>query len=510
MDSSDVPAAYTCPMHPEVRLAEPGACPKCGMALEPIVPTGPVARREWVCPMHPEIVRDEPGTCPICGMALEPREGAAAGNGADPELQDMTRRFRVSVVLAVPLLAIAMGDHIPGRPLQGLASPRVVGWLELLLATPVVLFGGWPFFVRGWQSIVNRSLNMFTLIGLGVSVAYVYSVVAAAGSRDLPSIVPRRRRRGRCLLRGRGGHRRSRPAGSGARAAGAEPHRRRHHGAPGPGAQDRPADSTRTAPRRTCPSTRCQPGDLLRVRPGEKVPVDGTVVEGTSSIDESMVSGEPIPVEKGAGDRVIGATVNGTGAFVMKAERVGAETLLAQIVRMVAEAQRSRAPIQRLADVVAGYFVPRWWGSPWSPSSVWAALRTRAPLAHAPDQRRRGPDHRLSLRPGPGHAHVHHGRHRQRGAWRACCSRTPRPSRSCARSTPWWWTRPARSPKASRSSWRCCRPKAGATRTSLRLAASLERGSEHPLAAAIVAGAAERGCRADGGRGLRVDRPARA
>jgi Cu+-exporting ATPase len=172
MSFSAPPAAYTCPMHPEVRQDEPGVCSKCGMALEPIHPEAPATLTEWVCPMHPEIVRDEAGSCPICGMALEPREGAETGDDESPELLDMTRRFRASVVLAVPLLIVAMGDLIPGRPLEGLASPRVLGWLELLLATPVVLWGAWPFFVRGWQSVVNRSLNMFTLIGLGVGVAY--------------------------------------------------------------------------------------------------------------------------------------------------------------------------------------------------------------------------------------------------------------------------------------------------------------------------------------------------
>jgi len=381
MDSSDAPAAYTCPMHPEVRLAEPGACPKCGMALEPIVPTGSAARREWVCPMHPEIVRDEPGSCPICGMALEPREGASAGNGDDSELQDMTRRFRVSVVLVVPLLGVAMGDLIPGRPLEGLASPWLLGWLELLLATPVVLWCGWPFFVRGWQSIVNRSLNMFTLIALGVGVAYAYSLVATIA----PGIFPP-------SFRGEGGgvdvyfeaaavivalvllgqvlelRARSRTGAAITALLGLAPRTARRIDSDG-AEEDVPLDQV-------------QPGDLLRVRPGEKVPVDGTVVEGTSSIDEAMVSGEPIPVEKSAGDRVIGATVNGTGAFVMKAERVGEETLLAQIVRMVSEAQRSRAPIQRLVDVVAGYFVPAVVGIAVLTFAAWGLFGPEPRLAH--------------------------------------------------------------------------------------------------------------------------------
>jgi Cu+-exporting ATPase len=385
--TSDAPLAeaggadYTCPMHPEVRQDEPGICPKCGMGLEATSPEPPATRTEWVCPMHPEVVRDEPGSCPICGMALEPLEGAAAGDDDNPELEDMTRRFLVSVVLAVPLLVIAMGDLIPGRPLAGLASPRVLGWLELLLATPVVLWGGWPFFVRGWQSIVNRSLNMFTLIGLGVGVAYVYSVVAAAA----PGIFPP-------SFRGEGGgvdvyfeaaavivalvllgqvlelRARSRTGAAIKALLGLAPKTARRIDRDG-GEEDVPLDQV-------------QPGDLLRVRPGEKVPVDGTVVEGASAIDESMVTGEPIPVEKGAGHRVIGATVNGTGALIMRAERVGAETLLAQIVRMVSEAQRSRAPIQKLADVVAGYFVPVVIGIAAITSVVWGLLGPEPRLAH--------------------------------------------------------------------------------------------------------------------------------
>jgi Cu+-exporting ATPase len=351
------------------------------MGLEPTSPAPPVTRTEWVCPMHPEVVRDEPGTCPICGMALEPREGAAEGDDDNPELRDMTRRFWVSVVLAVPLLIVAMGDLIPGRPLERLASPRASGWLELLLATPVVLWGAWPFFVRGWQSVVNRSLNMFTLISLGVGVGYAYSVVATVA----PGIFPRSFRTegggvdvyfeaaavivalvllGQVLeLRAR-----SRTGAAIQALLGLAPKTARRIDKDG-GEEDVPLDEV-------------QPGDLLRVRPGEKVPVDGTVVEGKSSIDEAMVSGEPIPVEKGAGDRVIGATVNGTGAFVMKAERVGAETLLAQIVRMVSEAQRSRAPIQKLADMVAGYFVPAVVGIAVVTFAAWGLFGPEPRLAH--------------------------------------------------------------------------------------------------------------------------------
>jgi Cu+-exporting ATPase len=374
-------APHTCPMHPEVKHEGPGACPKCGMALEPVAPAGPATRTEWVCPMHPEVVRDRPGSCPKCGMALEPREGAAEEE-ENPELVSMTRRFWASVALALPLLLLAMGDLIPGRPSERLASARGLEWIELLLATPVVLWGGWPFFVRGWQSIVNRSLNMFTLIGLGVAVAYVYSLAATLA----PGIFP-------ASFRGEGGavavyfeaaavivalvllgqvlelRARSRTGAAIKALLGLAPKTARRT-KPDGGEEDVPLDEV-------------QPGDLLRVRPGEKVPVDGTVVEGTSSLDESMVTGEPIPVEKRAGDRVIGATVNGTGGLVMRAERVGSETLLAQIVRMVAEAQRSRAPIQKLADVVAGYFVPAVVGVAALTFVVWGLYGPEPRLAHA-------------------------------------------------------------------------------------------------------------------------------
>jgi Cu+-exporting ATPase len=356
-----VPAArrgveYACPMHPDVRRPEPGACPICGMGLEPVAPAAPARRTEWTCPMHPEIVRDTPGACPICGMALEPRT-IAFEDDESPELADMTRRFRVSVALTLPLLVVAMGHYVPGNPLQELATPAALAWVELALATPVVLWGGWPFFVRGWASVVTSRLNMFTLIALGVAVAYAYSVVAALA----PGIFPASFRGAEgtvglyfeaaavivtLVLLGQVLELRARSrTGAAIRALlGLAPKTARRLREDGT-EEDVPVDGV-------------QPGDLLRVRPGEKVPVDGVVVEGRSAVDESMVTGEPIPVEKKPGDRVIGATVNGTGALVIRAERVGAETLLAQIVRMVAEAQRSRAPIQKLADIVAAWFVP--------------------------------------------------------------------------------------------------------------------------------------------------------
>ncbi len=345
---------YTCPMHPEIRQASPGTCPTCGMALEPVAAL-PASRRQWVCPMHPEIVRDARGTCPICGMALEPRD--VAEEETNPELVDMTRRFWMGMVLTVPLAIIAMNDLLPGRPLERFASLRGLGWFELVLATPVVVWGGWPFFVRAWQSILNRSLNMFTLIGLGVAVAYAYSLVGTvapglfpASFQEATGAVPVYFEAAAVIttlvLLGQVLELRARSQTGAAIKAllGLAPKTARRVHADGI-EEDVPLDQIR-------------PGDRLRVRPGEKIPVDGVVVDGASAVDESMVSGEPIPVEKRSGDRVIGATVNGTGMLMMRAERVGSETLLAQIVQMVAEAQRSRAPIQKLADIVAGYFVP--------------------------------------------------------------------------------------------------------------------------------------------------------
>ena len=346
---------YTCPMHPEIKRTGPGNCPKCGMALERS--TGPAVAKhaEYTCPMHPQIVRDALGSCPICGMALEPREVTA--EGANPELADMTRRLWISITLAVPMLALMVSAFMPSMPMQHLFSPRVWAWIEFGLATPVVLWCGLPFFVRGWQSVVHRSLNMFTLIGLGTGSAYIYSVLATI----IPQIFPvSLRGSGRqidvyyepaavivvLVLLGQVMELRARSQTSSAIRAllGLAPKNAMRLDDKG-GEADVPMDQV-------------QVGNRLRGRPGEKVPVDGIVLEGHSSIDESMISGEPIPVEKLVGAKVTAGTVNGTGGFVMRAERIGADTLLAQIVKMVSEAQRSRAPIQRLADRVSSYFVP--------------------------------------------------------------------------------------------------------------------------------------------------------
>jgi Cu+-exporting ATPase len=333
-------------MDPEVVSDHPASCPKCGMALEPELPA-PATKVEYVCPMHPEVVSDRPGNCPKCGMALEPRT-VAVEDAPNPELTDMTGRFRVGVALALPVFVLAMADMIPGRPLASL-DMRVVNWLQLALTAPVVLWCGWPFFQRAWASLVNRSPNMFTLIALGVGTAFVYSAAATilpwrhGGVEtyfDTAAVVVVLVLLGQVLeLKAR-----HQTTGAIRRLLALAPATARVVRSDG-----REED---------VPLTEVKAGDVLRVRPGEKVPTDGVVTDGGSSVDESMITGEPIPVEKVAGAKVVGGTVNGTGSFLMRAERVGADTLLAQIVRMVGEAQRSRAPVERLVNRVAAWFVP--------------------------------------------------------------------------------------------------------------------------------------------------------
>lgn len=347
---------YSCPMHPEVRQEQPGSCPKCGMALEKVLESASEIRTEYICSMHPEIIRDVPGFCPKCGMALEPRD-VSGDEEENHELTDMSRRFWVSTALSIPVFVLSMAHDLMPELIAGLLTIHTLQWLEFALATPVVLWGGWPFFQRGWDSVIHRSLNMFTLIALGVGVAWVYSVVGTF----FPQIFPLLMRDENdavavyfeaaavitaLVLLGQVLELQARSQTSSAikMLLGLAPKTARlHH-----------ADGSET----DIPLEDVKPGDLLRVRPGEKVPVDGVVLEGTSSVDESMVTGEPIPVEKVADMPLIGATINGTGSLLMRAERVGSDTLLSQIVHMVSEAQRSRAPIQKLVDVVAGYFVP--------------------------------------------------------------------------------------------------------------------------------------------------------
>ena len=367
-------------MHPEVRAEKPGSCPKCGMALELVNPGSNTGRTEYTCPMHPEIVRDQPGNCPICGMTLEPRNVPV--DAANSELANMTRRFWVAVGLTFPLLAVMVSDMLPDHPLQHLLPGRWLGWVEFAFATPVVLWAGWPFFERGWASVVHGSPNMFTLVSMGAGAAYLYSLAAVVAPGIFPptfrdmsgnlalyfeaaAVITALVLLGQVLeLKARG------QTSSAIKALlGLAPKTARRISQDG-----KEADVA---------LSEIQVGDHLRVRPGEKVPTDGSVIEGRSSVNESMVSGEPIPVEKTADAKVIGGTINGTGSFVMKAERVGTDTLLAQIVKMVSEAQRTRAPIQRLADRVAKYFVPAVLAASVITFVVWAIFGPQPHYAHA-------------------------------------------------------------------------------------------------------------------------------
>ncbi|HET8609194.1 MAG TPA: copper-translocating P-type ATPase [Burkholderiales bacterium] len=340
-------------MHPEVVQDGPGDCPKCGMALEPMLPAAPAV--EYTCPMHPQVVQSEPGFCPICGMALEPRTPNLAQQ-EDPELKSMTQRFWVGVALTIPLLVLAMGDMIPGVRFRDWLGAAPFEWLQFAFATPVVLWGGAPFFVRAWRSYRTLTLNMWSLIGLGVAAAYLFSLFVLLFPDTLPQsfkthgMLPIYFEAAAAIitlvLLGQMLELRARSRTSGAIKAllGLAPTTARRIDENG-NEKDVALD-------------RVHVGDRLRVRPGEKVPVDGSVLEGSSVIDESMVTGEPLPVTKSAGDPVTAGTVNQTGAFVMKAEKVGADTLLARITDLVARASRSRAPIQRLADTVSSWFVP--------------------------------------------------------------------------------------------------------------------------------------------------------
>ncbi len=439
--------------------------------------------------MHPQIVRDEPGSCPICGMALEPMT-VSAGEGPDPELVDMTRRFWIGLVLTIPLLAFVMGDMLPGQPLRHLIPSRVLAWLQLILATPVVLWAGWPFFVRGWASIVNRSLNMFTLIAIGTGMAYLYSVVGTVAPGVFPDSF--RIHGGEIglyfeaaavitvlVLLGQVLELRARSQTSSAikallNLAPATTRRIRTDGTE----EDVSLEAV-------------QVGDRLRVRPGERVPVDGVVLEGASAVDESMITGEPIPVEKVPGSRVTGGTVNGRGTFVMRAERVGSETLLARIVQMVSEAQRTRAPIQRLADQVSAWFVPAvvatavltfiaW--SLWGPEprfayglvNAVAVLIIACPCA-------------LGLAT-PMSVMVGTGRGAMAGVLIKNAEALELMEKVDALIVDKTGTLTEGKPRLTAVTAAPGHDEA----TVLRLAASLERGSEHPLATAILAGASER------------------
>ncbi len=352
---SDKPELYTCPMHPDVQQDHPGDCPKCGMALEPLTPAVKSSNTQYTCPMHPEIIQGEPGDCPKCGMALEPMSTDVEEDNS--ELIDMTRRFWVSVILAVPVFISAMGADFWPDAFSKIISPSSRQWFELILATPVVLWGAWPFFVKGWASLVSRHLNMFTLISLGVGVAWSYSLIAIlfpawfpASIRNQMGVIPVYFEAAAVItalvLLGQVLELRARSQTNTAikLLLGLAPKTARMIN----------EDSSEV----DIPLEHVHIGHHLRVRPGEKIPVDGIVIDGSSSVDESMVTGEPMPVNKHSGDKLIGATVNGTGSLAMEAQHVGSDTLLAQIVHMVSEAQRSRAPIQKMVDIVSGYFVP--------------------------------------------------------------------------------------------------------------------------------------------------------
>ncbi len=483
-------AIYTCPMDPEVRESKPGACPKCGMALEPMTITPPSTKTEYTCPMHPEIVQQEPGSCPICGMALEPRT-VTAEEETNPELVDMNRRFWTSVVLSVPVLFLAMSETIPGQPVQRTLSPTLLAWVQLILATPVVLWGGWPFFQRGWMSVVNRSLNMFTLIAIGVGTAYVYSLIATL----FPAIFPE-------SFRGLGGvvaiyfeaaaviitlvllgqvlelRARSRTSSAIKALLGLAPKTARLLREDG-SEVDISLDQV-------------QSGNRLRVRPGEKVPVDGMVLEGLTSIDESMVTGEPIPVEKVENSRVTGGTVNGTGSFVMRAERVGSDTLLAQIVRMVSEAQRSRAPIQKLADVVSSYFVPAVLLAAVITFIVWSVVGPEPRMAYALVNAvavliiacpcALGLATPMSIMVGTG-----------RGAMAGVLIKNAEALEILEKVDTLLVDKTGTLTEGKPRLASIVSANRMEESDLLRLAASLERGSEHPLAAAIVSGSQERG-----------------
>jgi Cu+-exporting ATPase len=485
-----IKGGYTCPMHPEVNESSPGVCPKCGMALESVVPASS-ATTKYTCPMHPEIVRDAPGDCPICGMALEPMGVPAEGEGPNPELVDFKRRFWVGAVLTLPLLVLTMGPLIGLGGVRDILGERATLWLELALGTPVILWAGWPFLTRGWNSVISRNLNMFTLIAMGVGAAYLFSVVAVLA----PGIFPE-------------GFRDAEGNVGVYFEAGAvivvlvllgqimELGARERTGAAIRALLDLAAKTARIiledGNEKEIPLEDVKVGDRLRVRPGDKVPVDGVVVEGRSSIDESMISGEPIPVEKVAEDDVTGATINGTGTLIIEARRVGADTLLSQIVDMVANAQRSRAPIQKLADSVAGKFVPAvisvailsfifWaiWGP--EPALAYALINAVAVLIIACPCA-------LGLAT-PMSIMTATGRGAQAGVLIKNAEALERFAKVDTLIIDKTGTLTLGKPRLV-----AVLPEAGYNEAEvLRLAASLERGSEHPLAEAIVAGAQQRG-----------------
>ncbi|WP_205664856.1 copper-transporting P-type ATPase [Tsuneonella suprasediminis] len=517
--ASEGGTVYTCPMHPEVRQVEPGDCPKCGMHLVPegsgtegshshchhdahqaksqpgdtrydTVPTG-YHGAVYTCPMHPQVRQTKPGSCPICGMGLQLESGAVAEEGPNPELVDFTRRFWIGVVLTVPLLVLTMGPYVGLSGVREIFGERTTLWIEFALGTPVVLWCGWPFLVRGWNSFRTMNLNMFSLIGMGVLASWLFSVVAVLA----PGIFPEG-------FRDTEGH-----VGVYFEAAAVivtlvllgqvmELRAREGTGKAIRALLDLAAKTARiirsNGSEEEIPLEDVKVGDRLRVRPGDKVPVDGVVTEGRSSIDESMITGEPVPVEKVAGDPVTGATINGTGSLVIEATRVGADTMLSQIVEMVANAQRSRAPIQKYADKVAGWFVPAvigvavlafigWaiWGP--APALSYALIAAVAVLIIACPCA-------LGLAT-PMSIMTATGRGAQAGVLIKNAEALERFEKIDTLIVDKTGTLTEGKPRLT-----AVLPEAGHEEVDvLRLAATLEKGSEHPLAEAIVAGTQDRG-----------------
>lgn len=481
---------YVCPMCPGVESDVPGACPKCGMALEPATPLRPAKRTIYTCPMHPKIEQDHPGNCPICGMALEPKAVAAVEED-DGELAGMTRRFWVAAALSVPVLLLAMAPML-GLPLHERLAPRITRWAELLLATPVVLYAGWPLLVRGARSVVSGHLNMFTLIALGVSAAYSYSLVATLAPGLFPAAF-RDRHTGligvyfeaaavitALVLLGQVLELRARKQTGGAI-------RELLSLAPDMARVLRDGNEV------VIPLDEVQVGDRLRVRPGDRIPVDGRLVEGRSNVDESMITGEPVPVEKNVGDGVIGGTVNGTGSFVMTASQVGGDTVLAKIIDLVGSAQRSRAPIQRVADAVAAWFVPAviaaavltflvWWlAAPAQPALAYALVNAVAVLIIACPCAL-GLATPMSIMVGVG-----------RGAKAGVLIKSAEALETLAKTSTVAFDKTGTLTEGKPKLTDVVMADGFAEQELLRFAAAVERPSQHPLAEAVVRGAEERG-----------------
>lgn len=480
---------YTCPMHPEIEEIGPGTCPKCGMNMDPIDRQFRGEYTDYICPMHPEIAANEPGNCPICGMALERRDTAIEEENI--ELRGMSRRFWISALFTVPVFLLAMMHDFAPHFVSEFLEDKPRQWVEFSLTTPVVLFCGWPFFQRGWRSIISGSLNMFTLIALGIGTTWIYSSVATFWPEIFPlsmqskegtvavyfetaSVITTLVLLGQVL----------------------ELQARSHTSAAIKmllNLVPKIAHVVRKDGSETdIPLEKVSREDILRVRPGEKVPVDGTVLEGNSSLDESMVTGEPIPVEKTVGGSVIGGTVNGTGSMLMRAEKVGGDTLLAQIVHMVGEAQRSRAPIQKLADLVAGYFVPMvvfsailtlivWWAWGPEPSLAYAIVNSVAVLIVACPCAL-GLATPMSIMVGTG-----------RGAIAGVLIKNAEALEIMEKVDTLVIDKTGTLTEGKPRLMSIITANGFTELEVLRLAASLERASEHPLAAAIVSGAEAKG-----------------